>query len=174
MYNTTTPKNDTYNVKLSATPQGTPTIITEDMPIKKNVHQLRQEFPNDLQIPDEDTATERQPLQHKILSTETETYDEKGRWEPIHHANNFGFIHFLLCNTIEKWMAAMHVKTHPFYAEWQKATYKDITSYTAWDKICSILHITNYEQYIKYMSQCPMVNQMYKLKWDRDGNIIQH
>ena len=70
-------------------------------------------------------------------------HEGHGKRELTHNTNYVGFIHFMLCNTINNWMAKTNVKMHKFYAEWQKATYKGITPYTAWDKICTVLPVHN-------------------------------
>lgn len=143
---------------------------TEDTPIKNNQTNQPQDDYTHLQIP-EWKENHTQHIQNHDSSWKV--HDTLEKWEPCRSNDNFEYIHSITYETIEDWTRENDAKHHPFYPEWQKAKYKGVHAIQSWDHIRTILQLHSYDDYIKFINQCPKIPITYKYHWDITNNILR-
>jgi len=86
--------------------------------------------------------------------------------------DTFAFVHHTVYHAIEQWVQENHSIPHPFKAKWSELKYKGITAYTTWERISQIGKYPNYQAYINFIQQCPVIVDQYDIVWDPFPNAI--
>jgi hypothetical protein len=112
--------------------------------------------------------------QHAILTEPTVRAITREYKTADPHANDdFGQTHYRIFHVIETWTQQPDSRTHPFRAIWYQAKYHGLNPYSDWPTVQRLINCQDYDDYIKYVTQCPIVGSVYHIVWDRDTHKIQ-
>jgi hypothetical protein len=114
-----------------------------------------------------------------VIPTIIEQTDPSSNAKATNNSNttseeSFAITHSVVYHEIAAWAQYTDSKAHNFYPKWVEAKYKNLSPTSTWKDTRHILKLTNYEQYIIWISQCPCILETMSITLDSNASIIKY
>jgi len=110
------------------------------------------------------------PVFPKIIEQTDPSYNAKNTTSE----ESFAITHSVVYHEIAAWAQYTDSKAHNFYPKRVEAKYKNLSPTSTWEDTRHILKLTNYEQYIIWISQCPRIPETMSITLDSNASIIKY